>query len=334
MEASTEREASLKPALVLASTAVVLYAVDQITKPLVVANLPFGESNDVIGDLVQLWHVRNTGAAFSLLPGASWLFLPVTSARSAWSSTSTARLRDRSPWIHVVLGGVLAGTLGNLTDRLRLGYVVDFVSVGIGDTRFPTFNVADSAVVVGHRRPGRLPDLRRPARARPRRPRRWLRRRPDGRGARAGRPRSTSRSAAVAGISRAHAQRLIGDGRALVDGARRALERPAHAAASVISVELCAPPDETLTAESIPLRVAYEDESMLIVDKPAGLVVHPSAGHSTGTLVNALLGRARDRGEPLGSIAGVGRPGIVHRLDKETSRPDRGRQDRRSPRRA
>jgi 23S rRNA pseudouridine1911/1915/1917 synthase len=55
------------------------------------------------------------------------------------------------------------------------------------------------------------------------------------------------------------------------------------------------------------------------VDKPAGLVVHPSAGHGAGTLVNALLGRARDRGEPLGSIAGVGRPGIVHRLDKETS---------------
>ena len=58
---------------------------------------------------------------------------------------------------------------------------------------------------------------------------------------------------------------------------------------------------------------------MLIVDKPAGLVVHPSAGHATGTLVHALLGRAQARGEPLGSIAGVGRPGIVHRLDKDTS---------------
>ena len=57
---------------------------------------------------------------------------------------------------------------------------------------------------------------------------------------------------------------------------------------------------------------------MLIVDKPAP-VVHPAAGHGGGTLVNALLGRARDRGELLGSIAGVGRPGIVHRLDKETS---------------
>ncbi len=124
--------------------------------------------------------------------------------------------------------------------------------------------------------------------------------------------------AAVAGISRAHAQRLIGDGRALIDGARRR-SSDRLAGGETIRVELTAPPDATLEPESIPLEVAYEDETMLIVDKPAGLVVHPSAGHSGGTLVNALLGRARDRGEPLGSIAGVGRPGIVHRLDKETS---------------
>ncbi|MDQ2673132.1 MAG: RluA family pseudouridine synthase, partial [Chloroflexota bacterium] len=124
--------------------------------------------------------------------------------------------------------------------------------------------------------------------------------------------------ASVAEISRAHAQRLIGDGRALVDGARRrASDR--LVGGELIRVELSAPPDESLEPESIPLRVAYEDDTMLIVDKPAGLVVHPSAGHGRGTLVNALLGRARDRGEPLGSIAGVGRPGIVHRLDKETS---------------
>lgn len=124
--------------------------------------------------------------------------------------------------------------------------------------------------------------------------------------------------AAVAEISRAHAQRLIADGRAVVDGVRRrASDR--LAGGERIHVELTAPPDESLAPESIPLRVAYEDEGMLIVDKPAGLVVHPSAGHGSGTLVNALLGRAHDRGEPLGSIAGVGRPGIVHRLDKETS---------------
>jgi 23S rRNA pseudouridine1911/1915/1917 synthase len=124
--------------------------------------------------------------------------------------------------------------------------------------------------------------------------------------------------ASVAEISRAHAQRLIGDGRALVDGGRRR-SSDRLVGGERIRVELSAPPDDSLEPESIPLRVAYEDETMLIVDKPAGLVVHPSAGHGSGTLVNALLGRARDRGEPLGSIAGVGRPGIVHRLDKETS---------------
>ena len=123
---------------------------------------------------------------------------------------------------------------------------------------------------------------------------------------------------ALAGISRAHAQRLIGDGRALVDGMRgRASDR--LAGGERVTVELTAPPDTSLAPESIPLSVAFEDEHLLVVDKPAGLVVHPSAGHGTGTLVNALLGRARDRGEPLGSVAGVGRPGIVHRLDKETS---------------
>jgi 23S rRNA pseudouridine1911/1915/1917 synthase len=124
--------------------------------------------------------------------------------------------------------------------------------------------------------------------------------------------------AAVAGISRAHAQRLIGDGRALVDGARRR-SSDRLIGGERISVELSAPRDESLQAESIPLRVAYEDAAMLVVDKPAGLVVHPSAGHGSGTLVNALLGRSVERGEPLGSIAGVGRPGIVHRLDKDTS---------------
>jgi len=123
---------------------------------------------------------------------------------------------------------------------------------------------------------------------------------------------------AVAGISRAHAQRLISDGRATLDGRRgRASDR--LRGGETIRVALSAPADPTLHGESIPLRIAYEDTAMLIVDKPAGLVVHPSHGHATGTLVHALVGRAEASGEPLGSIAGVGRPGIVHRLDKQTS---------------
>jgi 23S rRNA pseudouridine1911/1915/1917 synthase len=122
----------------------------------------------------------------------------------------------------------------------------------------------------------------------------------------------------MAGISRAHAQRLLGDGRALVDGrARRASDR--LVGGERLRVVLSAPPDPTLEPEAIPITVVYEDADVLVVDKPAGMVVHPSAGHPTGTLVHALLGRAAARDESLGSVAGVGRPGIVHRLDRDTS---------------
>ena len=149
MEAGTERDGSLRAALVLAGTALVLYISDQVSKALVVLALEPGESVDVIGDFVRIWYVQNTGAAFSLFPGAIWLFLPVTVLALVMIGYFFRSFRDRGPVIHIVLGTILAGTLGNLTDRLRLGYVVDFISVGIGDLRFPTFNVADSAVVVG-----------------------------------------------------------------------------------------------------------------------------------------------------------------------------------------
>ncbi len=148
MEAAT-RDASLRPVLVLAGTALALYVADQVTKALVVANVAFGARHDVIGDLAQLWHVRNDGAAFSILPGATWLFIPVTVVALGMVVYFHRQLSGRGPWIQVILGAILAGALGNLTDRIRLGYVVDFVSLGFGDTRFPTFNVADSAVVLG-----------------------------------------------------------------------------------------------------------------------------------------------------------------------------------------
>jgi 23S rRNA pseudouridine1911/1915/1917 synthase len=81
---------------------------------------------------------------------------------------------------------------------------------------------------------------------------------------------------------------------------------------------LVVPPtaDTTLEGEAIPLNVVYEDEALIVIDKPAGLVVHPGAGNARGTLVNALIAHC---GESLSGIGGVARPGIVHRLDKDTS---------------
>jgi len=119
------------------------------------------------------------------------------------------------------------------------------------------------------------------------------------------------------GLSRSHVQRLISEGRLTAEGAPvRANTVVSAGAALVLDVPPAAPAD--LAPEpDIPVSVVYEDGDLLIVDKPAGLVVHPSAGHAGGTLVNALLGRGG--ADAYGGIAGVRRPGIVHRLDRDTS---------------
>jgi 23S rRNA pseudouridine1911/1915/1917 synthase len=121
--------------------------------------------------------------------------------------------------------------------------------------------------------------------------------------------------ARFADVSRAQAQRLIAEGRV------REGERPRLKAGEklqggeVFDVTVPAPVSAVPAAERIPLSVVYEDEHLLVVDKPAGMAVHPGPGHSDGTLVNALLAHCPS----LPGIGGVQRPGIVHRLDKDTS---------------
>ena len=114
--------------------------------------------------------------------------------------------------------------------------------------------------------------------------------------------------------SRSHVQRLIKDGR--VTGPSASL-RPNTAVRAGQSYEVDIPPPTAATPEpeAIPIRIVYEDEHLVVLDKPAGMVVHPGAGHSGGTLVNALLHHVKD----LSGIGGELRPGIVHRLDRGTS---------------
>ena len=116
------------------------------------------------------------------------------------------------------------------------------------------------------------------------------------------------------GLSRTQAATLIANGRVLVGGRReKAAYRPV--AGDVIDVEIPPPPGREVVAESIPLDVVFEDEHLLVVNKAAGMVVHPAPGNWSGTLVNALLGR----GGELSDEAGDERAGLVHRLDKDTS---------------
>ncbi|MGH7618869.1 MAG: RluA family pseudouridine synthase [Gemmatimonadaceae bacterium] len=114
-------------------------------------------------------------------------------------------------------------------------------------------------------------------------------------------------------LSRNQAATLIAEGRVLVDGRREKASYRAREGESV-RVDVPAPAGREVVAEDIPLAIVYEDQDILVVDKPAGMVVHPAPGHWTGTLVNALKGRG-------GDLSGwdEGREGIVHRLDKETS---------------
>jgi 23S rRNA pseudouridine1911/1915/1917 synthase len=120
--------------------------------------------------------------------------------------------------------------------------------------------------------------------------------------------------AEVSGLSRARIQRLIEKGHALVNGTPK---KPSYRLAPSERVLLTIPPPEPsgLSPEPIALSILYEDSELIVLDKPAGLVVHPAAGHRSGTLVNALLHHC----PALVEAGEKGRPGIVHRLDKETS---------------
>ena len=116
-------------------------------------------------------------------------------------------------------------------------------------------------------------------------------------------------------ISRSSAQLLIEDGNVLVNGSV-ANKKTTLKVGDTVSIELPEPKELDVTPENIPLDIVYEDEHLLVVNKPKGMVVHPAAGNYNGTLVNALLYHC---GDSLSGINGVIRPGIVHRIDKDTS---------------
>jgi 23S rRNA pseudouridine1911/1915/1917 synthase len=114
--------------------------------------------------------------------------------------------------------------------------------------------------------------------------------------------------------SRSQIQRLIEDGHVQVAGRPAKSNQPVKSG-QVVTVEVPEPVAPAAEPEDLPLQIVYEDSDLVVVDKPAGMVVHPAAGHASGTLVNALLHHVQD----LSGIGGEQRPGIVHRLDRGTS---------------
>lgn len=120
----------------------------------------------------------------------------------------------------------------------------------------------------------------------------------------------------IEGISRSYVQKLIKEGRVSVNGKANDVKK--HQLKAGDEVRLVLPQPELLSAqpENIPIEIVYEDDQVIVVNKPQGMVVHPAPGNYTGTLVNALMYHCKDQ---LSTINGVIRPGIVHRIDKDTS---------------
>jgi 23S rRNA pseudouridine1911/1915/1917 synthase len=123
-------------------------------------------------------------------------------------------------------------------------------------------------------------------------------------------------AARLSDISRSRLKALIIDGRVKIGHAP--VRDPAYhvVRGDTITIDVPEPVAAEPSGEDIALNIVYEDDDLIVIDKPAGLVVHPAAGHATGTLVNALIAHC---GASLSGIGGVKRPGIVHRLDKDTS---------------
>jgi 23S rRNA pseudouridine1911/1915/1917 synthase len=127
-------------------------------------------------------------------------------------------------------------------------------------------------------------------------------------------------AARIPALSRSRLKALILDGQVTIQAAieARTIRDPAAHVNSgdTVTVTLPAPEQTKPAGEPIPLTIVYEDDALIVIDKPKGLVVHPAAGHAKGTLVNALIAHC---GDSLSGIGGVKRPGIVHRLDKDTT---------------
>ncbi|MEJ6397814.1 RluA family pseudouridine synthase [Yoonia sp. 208BN28-4] len=119
-----------------------------------------------------------------------------------------------------------------------------------------------------------------------------------------------------AALSRSRLAKLIADGAVQVDGVSVTDPRFRVAAGAQISITVAVAQESHITGEEIPLTVVYEDDDLIVINKPAGMVVHPAPGTPSGTLVNALIHHC---GDGLSGVGGMKRPGIVHRIDKETT---------------
>ena len=295
---------------------VVLTELDQITKALAEAKLLGKPDFKIIGDAFVFSYLRNSGAAWGMLSGKINLFLVFTVIVMLIVTYVIINLPATRKYMPLLITCTLlvSGAVGNFIDRVRFGYVRDFIYFKL--INFPVFNVADCYVTVsvalliililfvykeGYRR--RVIIMSDSVQN--------LIAEPEDKGTRIDKYLSQE----LEDVSRSRIQKLLDDGDITVDDkcvkSNYKLNGTEHITITI--PELIVP---QILPENIPLNIIYEDDDVILIDKPKGMVVHPAAGHYTGTVVNALMYHCRDN---LSGINGVMRPGIVHRIDMNTT---------------
>ena len=308
-----------------------LVAIDQVIKIAVVNRFAAGGSMDILFGLIRIRYVENTGAAFSSMQNQT-VFLTIFTAVVIVMFIFLLMTKKIKPgFIYWCVAVVIAGGAGNFVDRVARGFVVDYIEPTF--VNFAVFNFADCCVTVGAalliiktvydlirenknicqmtKRKLKTAEMKKMSELLP-----------------GGYSLSFSVDSETADqridrtvadafpeLSRSRIQHMAENGCITVNGkiVGKSFKPKAD---DEVSVYIEPAQDDTALPENIPLDIRYEDDCMLVVNKPKGMVVHPAPGNRSGTLVNALLYHC---GSSLSGINGVLRPGIVHRIDKDTS---------------
>ena len=262
---------------------VLVLGADQLTKYLVAADFTLGETRDFLPGLIDFTYIHNRGGAWGMLYGHTYILLPVTVVIMALCVFLYIKYGKKSKLLFWAIALVLSGGIGNMIDRVfRGGNVVDFLHFVTALKRAAVKAMENRIETVCGEGENRRIDVF---------------------------------AAETADITRSRAAMLAEEGCIAVNG-KKAQKNTRLKPGDRVEILVPEPVSYNAEPENIPLDIIYEDNDLLIVNKPKGMVVHPAAGNYGGTLVNALMYHC---GDSLSGINGVMRPGIVHRIDKDTS---------------
>ena len=276
----------------------IVLLLDIISKIIIRHYFFLGESINIIDNFLSITYVRNTGAAWSIFQNNTMMVLVISFIVIGLIITYINKNKPDRFIKKIIYSFVLGGALGNFIDRVVYGYVTDFIDIKIFGYDYPIFNVADIFIVVGviiliivTWRDDKMNIT-----------------------VNDGGLRIDKYLMNNTDLSRSKIQKMIDNKQILVNGSGVKASYIVRFDDEV-TIDNNDDVEVNIVPEDIPLDIVYEDDYLIVVNKPSGMVVHPAVGNYTGTLVNALMYHCNN----LSSVNGIVRPGIVHRIDADTS---------------